>query len=170
MMIYCDMDGVLVNFHKECSSRVGYDIDGKEFQSFGQGKRNMMYSEVCDTVDFWVGLEAMPDYDTLWGYIRYWSPSILTAYPRWGKNAIDPCMKGKLIWNKKHMMVTEDRMIIVARNEKQKYALNSQGLANLLIDDKKENIDEWHAAGGVGILHTSAAQTVKELKELGFRK
>jgi hypothetical protein len=28
--------------------------------------------------------------------------------------------------------------------------------------------DEWRAAGGIGILHTSAADTIQQLKKLGL--
>ena len=38
----------------------------------------------------------------------------------------------------------------------------------VLIDDLQKNIDEWTAAGGTGILHVSAEQTLKELKDLGL--
>jgi 5' nucleotidase, deoxy (Pyrimidine), cytosolic type C protein (NT5C) len=168
-MIYCDMDGVLVNFRKAVSAKVGMDITSKEFEDLGQAKRNKYYSAICDSVEFWSQLEPMPDYDNLWGYIRYWNPCILTAYPMWGKEAIDVAIKGKQIWNRSHMMVPENRFHVVARVEKQKFALNIHG-ANVLIDDKDKNIDEWQAVGGIGILHTSAAQTIIQLRNLGFTK
>ena len=37
-----------------------------------------------------------------------------------------------------------------------------------LIDDRKSNIDQWIASGGIGILHTSAADTIQQLKNLGL--
>ena len=43
------------------------------------------------------------------------------------------------------------------------------GRPNVLIDDFPQNIKEWDAAGGIGILHTSAAESIKRLKELGFK-
>jgi len=39
---------------------------------------------------------------------------------------------------------------------------------HILIDDRKSNIDEWRAEGGIGILHTSAADTIRQLKKLGL--
>ena len=39
---------------------------------------------------------------------------------------------------------------------------------NILIDDRKDTIDAWNAKGGIGILHTSAASTIAQLKELGL--
>ena len=38
----------------------------------------------------------------------------------------------------------------------------------LLIDDFKRNVDQFKAAGGIGIHHTSASKTISELKRLGF--
>jgi hypothetical protein len=32
----------------------------------------------------------------------------------------------------------------------------------------KQTIDEWNAKGGIGIFHTSAANTISELKKLGL--
>jgi len=35
-------------------------------------------------------------------------------------------------------------------------------------DDRESNIDQWRAAGGIGILHTSASDTIRQLKKLGL--
>ena len=37
---------------------------------------------------------------------------------------------------------------------------------NVLIDDEPKNIEAWEDAGGIGILHTSAKETINKLKEL----
>ena len=46
----------------------------------------------------------------------------------------------------------------------QKAAFAYEG--SVLIDDRKKNIDAWENAGGIGILHTSAKETINALKEL----
>ena len=46
----------------------------------------------------------------------------------------------------------------------QKAAFAYEG--SVLIDDRKKNIDAWESAGGIGILHTSAKETIETLKEL----
>jgi len=40
----------------------------------------------------------------------------------------------------------------------------------ILIDDFKRNVDQFKAAGGIGIHHTSTSKTISELKRLGFDK
>ena len=43
------------------------------------------------------------------------------------------------------------------------------GEGKILIDDRFEpNIRMWREKGGIGIHHTSAADTIKQLKELGL--
>jgi hypothetical protein len=52
---------------------------------------------------------------------------------------------------------------------KSKFASSiTSGGDRILIDDLPNTIEEWNAKGGVGILHTSAANTIKELKKLGL--
>jgi hypothetical protein len=37
---------------------------------------------------------------------------------------------------------------------------------DILIDDRSSNIEEWHAAGGTGILHTNYIDTLCQLEIL----
>lgn len=39
---------------------------------------------------------------------------------------------------------------------------------DILIDDMEKNITRWVEAGGVGILHVNAADTIEQLKALGL--
>ena len=39
---------------------------------------------------------------------------------------------------------------------------------DILVDDRADTIDRWNAAGGTGILYTSAGQTINTLKKLGL--
>ena len=38
----------------------------------------------------------------------------------------------------------------------------------ILIDDFASNIKRWEAAGGIGILHKNANDTIQQLKQLGL--
>jgi hypothetical protein len=51
--------------------------------------------------------------------------------------------------------------------QKQNYA-KVAGLPAILIDDYKKNTDQFTDKGGIGILHTSTSNTIRELKKLGF--
>ena len=39
----------------------------------------------------------------------------------------------------------------------------------VLIDDHLGNIKEFRSKGGIGIHHTSASDTINQLKDLGFK-
>ncbi len=168
--IFSDMDGVLCNFNKAANHALGMDINSHAFEAMNPAVRNKLFSDHLDTVAFWANMEPMPDFGSYWGYIKYWSPSILTAYPSWGKASIEIAKKGKWAWNKKHTMVPEARFFCVARSQKKDHAINTDGRPNILIDDMEKNIHEFEAAGGIGIHHTSAVSTITQLKHLGFRK
>jgi hypothetical protein len=46
---------------------------------------------------------------------------------------------------------------------------NYSGEGKILIDDRLEpNIEMWRSKGGIGIHHTSASDTISQLKELGL--
>jgi hypothetical protein len=165
------MDGVTCNFSKAASEKIGMNIESAAFSNMAQGPRNKKYAEACDTVEFWTALEPMPDFNTYWGYIKYWNPSILSAYPMWSKEARSVAVIGKKNWLRAHVMIPSDRIHIVERKDKQKFAINSDTKEpNILIDDKQQNIDEWTRKGGIGIFHKDAKTTIKRLKELGYKK
>ena len=72
--IYCDMDGVLVNFIKGYFELTGRDITGQ----YHTDKR---FWEPIDKagVDFWVNLEWTPGGKELWNYIKKYNPELLSS-------------------------------------------------------------------------------------------
>ena len=62
------------------------------------------------------------------------------------------------------LVALQKSLLLYPRHEKQLFA----GENRILIDDLAKTIDEWNAKGGIGILHTSTANTIKELKKLGL--
>lgn len=149
--LYCDMDGVLVNFEKgyeDLTSKNIKDQHIKGDEDFWEPIKNAGSK-------FWSNLEWMPDGKQLWNYIKKYNPELLTAPSREESSRI-----GKQEWVDKHIPGTS---IIF------KKAQNKKDLANpntILIDDRKDNIDKWIEAGGIGIHHTSTSSTLKKLKKL----
>jgi len=150
--IYCDMDGVLVDFERGYEELTGIDLRG-EFQ-----KGDDFWDPISEKgVGFWAGLKWMPDGQELWNYLKPYKPDLLSAPSREDSSRI-----GKHVWVKHKIPGT--KLIL-------RYASQKQELANpesILIDDRQVNIDQWEAAGGIGILHTSADNTIKQLKQLGL--
>ena len=149
--IYCDMDGVLVDFEK------GYfDLTGRE-ASYKTNPEEFWKPITDAGVKFWTGLQWMPDGKELWNYIKPYNPKLLSAPSREESSKI-----GKFVWVKRNMPGT--KLLLKSAERKQEYATPN----SILIDDRADNIQRWKDAGGVGIHHTSAANTIKQLQKLGL--
>ena len=152
--IFCDMDGVLCDFDRRFDQFAG--IKPKEYESrFGTKK----FWEIIDKVgaQYWSKMPWMPDGKELWSYISKYKPALLSA------PSMDPSSRyGKHLWVNENIPGTK---LILAKREKKR---NYSGKNRILIDDRPDNINEWVYEGGIGILHTSAQQTINDLKELGL--
>ncbi|MGH2613490.1 MAG: hypothetical protein ACRDFB_10650, partial [Rhabdochlamydiaceae bacterium] len=119
-----------------------------------------------DNVAFWANLKPMPDFACLWGYIKAFKPEIVTAFPSWDKDSHLMATEGKYKWCRKFLLIPDDRIHVIRRDEKKLFAINKDGQPNVLIDDHVKNTDEFERAGGIGLLHTSALDTITKLKLL----
>ena len=155
--IYCDMDGVLCDFNKRFTSLNPEKLSPSQYDAkYGREKFwNFIDKEIG--VKFWVGIPWMKDGKELWNYIKKYNPTILSAPSQEESSKI-----GKRVWKKNNL--PDAKMILTPARFKQKYA----GENKILIDDMERNIQQWRDKGGIGILHTSAADTIKQLKELGL--
>ena len=158
--LYCDLDGVLVNFDAGARKAFGKPFDD---ESLGNAANKWNIIELTVT-DFWQTLDWMPQGKVLWSRIRKYNAEILSACPP-GKNT---CPGGKRAWCKRHLDgLNPGRIHTVPRNQKKNYAL-LRGKKNVLIDDMKSNTTDWERAGGVAILHKSIPDTMSQLTKLGF--
>jgi hypothetical protein len=149
--IYCDLDGVLVDFDK------GYkELTGKLPKEAGDGAEFWEPIHKAGAA-FWIRLKWMSDGKELWNYIEQYKPTLLSAPSQEESSKI-----GKRVWRKNTLPDT--KMILTPARFKQKYS----GENNILIDDREDNIQQWKDKGGIGILHTSTENTIKQLKDLGL--
>ena len=151
--IYCDMDGVLADFESGYEELTGIDLQG-EFKPEGEEFWNPISKA---GVGFWEGLKWMPGGQRLWDYLKPFNPVLLSAPSREQSSRI-----GKHVWVKHKIPGT--KLILRYASQKQELATPE----SILIDDRQVNIDQWEAAGGIGILHTNTANTIKQLKQLGL--
>ena len=160
--IYCDMDGVLVDFDEGYKELTGIETKSPKVQissvfwnTFRRGLENKKMNEK----DFWANLKWITEEgNKLWEYIKKYNPNILSA-----PSSNPSSEEGKLEWINKNLTNVKE-IFLVPANEKQEFAKPKA----ILIDDRTSNIEQWRAKGGIGILHTSANETIKQLKELGL--
>ena len=153
--IYCDMDGVLCDFNKRFEE-FG-KMPPKEYENKYGIKQFWKLIDDEIGVRFWVGMPWMPDGKELWNFIKPFNPSLLSAPSRNNESRL-----GKRLWVRNHIPGT--KLILASRSNKQQYSNKN----SILIDDMPRTIEEWDSGGGIGILHTSAASTIEQLKQLGL--
>lgn len=155
LQIYCDLDGVLANFKKKAIEATGIDPDdASKKDEFWKELRS--YSNKGHKI--WKDLELLPDAMELWNFIKPFNPIICTA-----SGGFPNAEKEKRAWVSEHL--GNPKVIVVTHSKDKSEHADEQ---SILIDDLSKSIDPWKSKGGIGILHKSAAGTIKELKKIGF--
>ena len=171
--IYCDMDGVLVDFisgiekmfklkSKDPSMPGPMQTHGyKDTQDWLSATNSANKWEPINKYPmFWPTLPWTSDGLKLWKYIEKFKPHVLSAYTPYDKNS----MKGKSLWIQRNLRLTDaSRIHLVRRRDKKLYANG-----NVLIDDYAKNVKEWKSAKGIPVLYKSATDAISKLRKLGF--
>lgn len=149
--IYVDQDDVLAEFYGTAGA-----ILGAPFQSLSPAAR---WGQLERIPNLFRHLPVRPDALELWnGLAGRGTRSILTAMPR-PTGLLHTAAADKLAWAREH--ITHTAPVIVAESGLAKAAWARPGA--ILIDNLQRNIDVWVAAGGIGIVHVSAADTLAQL-------
>ena len=155
MIIYCDMDGVLCDFERQWAR-----TNKLPFSKFSSLNMHDRWEKVRQHGIYWETIPWKGDGRMLWNYIKKHDVRILSAY-----SSSDPnCMAGKRKWLQKNVSISNAKIHLVTRSQKQIYSKKN----TILIDDYIRNIKEFNAKGGIGIRHKTASQTISELKKLGL--
>lgn len=153
-MIYVDMDGVLVDFNKKIK-----EIFNKSFHELDN---DWVWKQLSQYPNLYLDLDPMIDYWELWDAIKYYQPQILTAVP--SKVDMPNVMNDKVEWISKHIGYCTKINFGPYSVDKQKWCKPG----DVLIDDSYLNISQWNDKGGIGILHSTASDTIKQLKIKGI--
>ena len=109
---------------------------------------------------FFSTMELLPDAMVLWKYVKRHKHFILTA----AGDRIPRADIEKRESVRRHFGRNVRVEIVASAKEKAQFAKPNV----ILIDDRLKAIEPFVAAGGIAIHHTSAASTIKQLKELGL--
>jgi len=148
MKIYLDMDGCLTDFSKQLADLLDRPLD----RDWDFGNDPKIWKKIDEAgKDFWATMPWMPDGRNLWNDLKKHSPVILTS-PSEHSSSI----QGKKEWLRDNL----GSVPYIIEEKKEKYAEPG----SVLIDDREKSIKKWEDAGGVGILHKKAVETLKEIK------
>jgi len=145
--LYCDLDGVLVDFEKGVKERMGKlpeDLNQK-----------YMWMTLRKTPNFYANLPWMPEGKALWDAIKEFNPIILTGCPIGGWSEAD-----KRIWCARELGAN---IKVITCNTKDKPKFCSEG--DILIDDRDVIKDAWIAKKGK-YLHYAEGNLEHYIKEI----
>lgn len=155
--IFVDMDGVLANFEKKWVELYGFD---PEMTHKHKTQRKEQFKDFVKNHEFAV-LDPMPDMKVLVDYLNEkWSHvpiEILSSTAR--DEYYETLSQQKGLWLRKHDIEWKENFV---PGKKHKYKYAEKGY--VLIDDDRQNIEDWNNAGGIGILHRDALTTIALLK------
>jgi 5'(3')-deoxyribonucleotidase len=149
LQVFLDLDGVFADFDARVKR-----LSGKHP---GQLDRSRLWKMINADKRFFAELELIEGCMLLWEATKDLEPIFLTGAPT-----------SKVFQEQKREWVVrifgpEFTVHVVPKKLKQEFS----GPGKVLIDDTPENIEQWNARGGHGILHTGDhASTVKALREL----
>jgi hypothetical protein len=148
------MDGVIADFDKRYKEL--YKIAPKEADTYKTFDK--FFTQFIDTREF-ATLDLMPDAMVLINYLRSLPipTEILSSTSSERRDA--PIRKQKIEWLNNHKIEFPVNLVPGKRLKRDFSNENS-----ILIDDTSQNIDQWRAEGGIGILHTDAITTIGILK------
>lgn len=157
LKIFVDMDGVLADFVQGVESPeflngpltndADYDIRKLELSNKGLFAKLPKMSDMNDLVDH---IKQSGE---------YWE--ILTATGDVNRQRV---AADKYTWIRKNV----DPNVLVTCTIKGKHKAVFANHNHVLIDDRLENIEAWTKAGGIGILHKNAQETIEKLIPLFF--
>lgn len=171
--LYVDLDGVLADFVQGAADR-GFDaglfnLPTAQLSDEGRREQVAFYDAIAFS-DFYAELPLIHDALELWNAVLPHGPQILTGLPTFrhrddARDAFEHAANQKRAWCARVLGLSEDFVICTRSRDKKNFVGQLGRTHSILIDDRKRNIREWREAGGTGILHVSAANSIDVLTE-----
>ena len=153
--VYVDMDGVLADLF----NHVGEIHDVEHYNQMTPAQWEEFFKN-SNAYELFRDLPPFPTANKLLQMVKDFAGgyTILSSPLNFDKAG---SIKGKQEWLNKHIHVEPDN--VVFEHEKYKYARNSNGKPNILIDDYGVNIRKWEGAGGIAIKYQADEDSLSKV-------
>jgi hypothetical protein len=148
--IFLDLDGVIADFETHIATQNKRKPDGKI-------DWDALDYQWWSTMPAYTGAKAFYDHLKAIAPVKFLTGPVL----------IEDCYSGKAAWVKKFVPESGKFILsdLIICPSKEKHLLARPN--NILIDDRENNIKDWEAAGGIGILHEGDfKQTLSKLQKV----
>jgi hypothetical protein len=171
--IYCDMDGVLTDFERRfvtllrkegpkyySKATITQVTRPKHFEKLEGQTEFWKFIDQYIGLEFWSGMEWMPNGRQLWDFIQPYGPKLLTSPSRDNTSRL-----GKRLWVKDNL-VPAPEVIFRFGDAKSDFANEN----SILIDDKPSNLKAFASKGGIAIecKDGDVSSVINKLIELGY--
>jgi phosphoglycolate phosphatase-like HAD superfamily hydrolase len=171
--VFLDMDGVMTDFNNAFIN-IPANKENLTFEQYDQkyGFPNAWKLIDNEGIEWWSEMNWMVDGRDVWNYFKKYDPIILSAPSRHPDSA-----KGKEIWVRRELGLDIDRATRSPKYAKwdensrmilnsDKYRFSQRFPNSILIDDTKKKIVGWTRAGGIGIIHGNARDTIAQFEKI----
>ena len=152
--IYLDMDGVIADFVKRYKEM--YRMEPKEAEK--KKEFDKFFNEFIVTSQF-ASLDLMPGAMDAITFLRKLNIPTQILSSTANQERYEDISNQKLIWLQRHG-ITFNAIFVPGKRLKQQYAAPDK----IIIDDTLSVIEQWNAAGGIGIHHKNWKDTLAILK------
>jgi hypothetical protein len=153
--IFLDCDGVLADFDSAAIRLFAGQHPRHAREHHGERE---FWHRIRTAGQFYRDLPLLPDAMELYRAVRHLHPIILTGCPVGGW-----AEQQKRGWVAEHFPGVE----IITCRVKEKF-MHMKHPGDVLVDDFLRFKEIWEEAGGIFVQHTSAANSIRKLAELGF--
>ena len=161
--VYLDMDGVVADFFTEYAKLAG--IESGNYRHIPPAKTDPTLNKMVGT-DFFNRLPKTQPADQIVAMVvKMYGHYHICSSPLRGD--FENSEKWKRVWIKNNLNPQPTDIIITPN--KAKYAKQSDGTPNILIDDRGSNISAWEAAGGIGIKYQADEDSLSTIVD-GFTR
>lgn len=151
--LFLDMDGVICDWEKQFKRYSGgVPVDTYKAE---HGSDTCYFFVRKNSPEFYATMPWLKDGELLYNFVKNFQTEILSHAP--DKFAAE----GKRTWIKNNNINLKPNLVSHA-SDKAKYAAADA----ILIDDREDLVEQFVAAGGKGIVHKNAIDTINRLKEL----